>query len=80
MPAPQLPGKVVLDDAELRTITGCEDPRQIAATLGLHERTYDRLKDGQIEPGKSVWKAFLIRFPTIDPRRVFKYRPPNERS
>lgn len=78
MPVPTLPGKVRFNEDGFRTITdalGCTDDRQRAAALGVSESTYSRLVSGEIEPGERVIRAFLARFPQVDPRQVFRYDP-----
>jgi hypothetical protein len=65
---------VVFDEEAFRKLTPkCADDRQRAAELGVHERTYIRLKMRDIEPGEDVLRAFLANFPQVDPRKVFRY-------
>lgn len=76
MPAPRSPGMVVFDEAAFRELAPtCANDRQLAAELGVHERTYIRLKMRDIEPGEDVIRGFLANFPHVDPRRVFRYDP-----
>lgn len=76
MAAPQTPGRVLFDEeAFAALVPHCTDPRQRAAELGVHDTTYGRLVTGAIEPGEAVFKAFMARFPKVDPRTVFRYDP-----
>lgn len=64
---------VFVEEAFQALTPNCTDDRQRAAELGVHERTYTRLKMRDIEPGEDVLRAFLANFPNIDPREVFRY-------
>jgi hypothetical protein len=65
---------VVFDEAAFRELApSAANDRQLAAKLGVHERTYIRLKMRDIEPGEDVLRGFLANFPNVDPRTVFRY-------
>lgn len=81
MPVSTLPGRLVFNEAEFRAIV---DRRGLgndgyAAALGVHRITYSRLASGAIEPGEAIFRAFMARFPDIDPRQVFSYDPDAQR-